>query len=91
MSVHHEQMCVCVNVQVHRTDTMSNQKLDCSQLMRNLSNDMSAQIEICKTENQQNLTQRRKSKENSLGDTSLSVNSTHSKESEAATLYTLTT
>ena len=67
-------------------------KLDCSQLVRNLSNDMSAQIEICKTENQQNLTQGRKiQRKNSLGDTSLSVNSTHSKESEAATLYTLTT
>ena len=83
--------CVCVNVQVQRTDTMSNQKPDCSQLMRNLSNDMSAQIEICKTDNQQNLTQRRKRKENSLRDTSLSVNSTHSKESEAATLYAWTT
>jgi len=52
---------------------------------------MSAQIEICKTETQQNLTQRRKIKENSLRDTSLSVNSTHSNESEAATLYALTT
>ena len=91
MSLHHDQVCVCVNAQVHRTDTMSNQKLDCPQLMRNLSNDMSAQIEIGKTDNQQNLTQRRKRKENSLRDTSLSVNSTHSKESEAATLYALTT
>ena len=63
MSLHHDQMCVCVNAQAHRTDIMLNQKLDCLQLMQNLSNDMSAQVEICKTDNQQNFTQRRKRKE----------------------------
>ena len=56
-------MYVCVNAQAHRTDTMLNQKLDCFHLMQNLSNDMSAQVEICKTDNQQNFTQRRKREE----------------------------
>jgi len=56
---------------------------------------MSAQVEICKrklTDNHSKISlKKRKRKEKSLRDTSSSVNSTHSKESEAATLYALTT
>ena len=76
---------VCVNAHVHGTSTMSNQKkLDCSQFMQRPSNDMTAQTDIGKISV-------KNAKEDSLGDTSSSVNSTHSKESEAATLCALTT
>ena len=48
MSLQHDHMCVCeCPCPSHKYHVES--KLDCSQLMRNPSNDMSAQIEIGKT------------------------------------------
>ena len=48
-------------------------------------------LKLGKTQTEISKISLKNAKENSLGDTSLSVNSTHSKESEAATLCALTT
>ena len=49
MSCKHDH--VCMNAHVHRTSTMSNQKhLTVHNFMQHPSNDMSAQIDICKTQ-----------------------------------------
>ena len=84
-------VCVCVNVQVHCTDTMSNQNLTALNSCETFQMTCPHKLKSAKLTLSKISLKDAKIQENSLRDTSLSVNSTHSKESEAATLYALTT
>ena len=88
MSSQHDQTCVCTHV--HRTYHAKSKTWLLSTHAKSFKWHVRTNWNL-QNGNRQNLTQRHKSKENSLGDTSFSVNSTHSKESEAATLCALTT